>query len=869
KCAKNKTKRCKDQANGTSAVNSILPSVFSPVLCPCPAKGINCVSEILKDTIKHMKTAHCDFENNQGKAIEEEKKCIAAIISMSFEGKSKDYDLEDLAMTVVKMDMSLVTNGYVQISSPEVFSYDTSVETWIPMEPFLNASGVQGKVAVVSYPASAVHLFLANQSNVLVMSEVIRVEVFGRDIKDISNLLSINFTVNNSTAVSLAVKKEDMKIDEQNWRILSYISYVGSGLSLFFCAISVFVYIVNRSPNVNYSNSIHVSLSAALLLLNMSYLFSEWTATLGIESVCVFVAVAIEYSLLCCFFWLAIEALHLYLLMVKVLNTCVQHYMTKLSLFGWGVPAVLVGVSLSVYDVLPLYGTKNITLSDSQTNSKICWITNNTFLYGMNLTCLSLMFLFNMTILLTMICQIIKLQCWGTKHSRLTSGKNICIVLGLTYLLGIPWGLAFFSYGYTNYPVIYLFCICNSLQGSLDAGRRNYESSEGLFMFLWICTTTRSTRCLERYMRNCTKKPGRLQNPNLHLMTVNSSYTARVDTNYGHAIHIPSEALLRSIRVQANISSYHVDLKVFVLNASLFEVSSASVHENEIVRDHKVLGVWLGEKPVQNLSHPITMVFAKDNQNPGSVPDHEDTYRLTYITYIGSSFSVVFTVIIIVLFLRERKTKAEHSVIIHTELAGSLLLLHITFLASSLWSETERVCQVLGLILHWALLAVFTWTAIEGVHLYLLLVRIFNIYIRRYLLKLSLVGWGIPTIIVMICGVAGTYGKYTITEKDSNSTAICWVTSKAVSDITVKGYLGLVLLFNIAILAVVVVKLHKLRARDFQSGIKVNRIWKDWATILGLSLVLGLPWGLAFSTHGPLSLIGVYIFTILNSFQGE
>uniref|UniRef100_A0A4W4GIA4 Adhesion G protein-coupled receptor G3 n=1 Tax=Electrophorus electricus TaxID=8005 RepID=A0A4W4GIA4_ELEEL len=251
------------------------------------------------------------------------------------------------------------------------------------------------------------------------------------------------------------------------------------------------------------------------------------------------------------------------------------------------------------------------------------------------------------------------------------------------------------------------------------------------------------------------------------------------------------------------------------------------------------------------------------------IVNHEDTYRLTYITYIGSSFSVVFTVIIIVLFLRERKTKAEHSVIIHTELAGSLLLLHITFLASSLWSETERVCQVLGLILHWALLAVFTWTAIEGVHLYLLLVRIFNIYIRRYLLKLSLVGWGIPTIIVMICGVAGTYGKYTITEKDSNSTAICWVTSKAVSDITVKGYLGLVLLFNIAILAVVVVKLHKLRARDVQSGIKVNRIWKDWATILGLSLVLGLPWGLAFSTHGPLSLIGVYIFTILNSFQGE
>ena len=32
--------------------------------------------------------------------------------------------------------------------------------------------------------------------------------------------------------------------------------------------------------------------------------------------------------------------------------------------------------------------------------------------------------------------------------------------------------------------------------------------------------------------------------------------------------------------------------------------------------------------------------------------------------------------------------------------------------------------------------------AIEGYHLYILLVKVFNVYIRKYLLKLSLVGWG-------------------------------------------------------------------------------------------------------------------------------
>ncbi|KAL0187928.1 hypothetical protein M9458_015027, partial [Cirrhinus mrigala] len=91
------------------------------------------------------------------------------------------------------------------------------------------------------------------------------------------------------------------------------------------------------------------------------------------------------------------------------------------------------------------------------------------------------------------------------------------------------------------------------------------------------------------------------------------------------------------------------------------------------------------------------------------------------------------------------KKQCEHSVIIHMQLSGSLFLLHFSFLRN-MWFSGQRdidlVCQALGLLLHWSLLATFTWTAIGCFHLYLLLVRAFNIYIKRYLLKLSLVGWG-------------------------------------------------------------------------------------------------------------------------------
>ncbi|XP_051999382.1 adhesion G protein-coupled receptor G3-like isoform X2 [Xyrauchen texanus] len=229
--------------------------------------------------------------------------------------------------------------------------------------------------------------------------------------------------------------------------------------------------------------------------------------------------------------------------------------------------------------------------------------------------------------------------------------------------------------------------------------------------------------------------------------------------------------------------------------------------------------------------------------NP-QIPEEAQIVHLQYISYTGSVLSIVFTAIIMIMFL-------WHSV----------------------WfsSQRDEVCQFLGLVLHWCLLATFTWTAIEGFHLYLLLVRVFNIYIKRYLLKLSLVGWGVPTVTVMICGVTKVYGKYTFSmERDnSTSTPICWITTQTVSYVTVNAYLGLVLLFNVAILAMLVVKMRQLRSRDLHIKNNERRVWKDWASLLGISCILGVPWGLAFFTHGgPLSIPSLYVFSILNCFQG-
>lgn len=84
------------------------------------------------------------------------------------------------------------------------------------------------------------------------------------------------------------------------------------------------------------SMSIHVSLSGALFLLNSTFLLTEWGPTVEPDWVCEFIAALMHYSLLCCLTWMAIEALHLYLLLIKVYNTYYKCYLLKLSLVGWG-----------------------------------------------------------------------------------------------------------------------------------------------------------------------------------------------------------------------------------------------------------------------------------------------------------------------------------------------------------------------------------------------------------------------------------------------------------------------------------------------------------------------------------------------------
>ncbi|XP_061225048.1 adhesion G protein-coupled receptor G3 isoform X3 [Neopsephotus bourkii] len=256
--------------------------------------------------------------------------------------------------------------------------------------------------------------------------------------------------------------------------------------------------------------------------------------------------------------------------------------------------------------------------------------------------------------------------------------------------------------------------------------------------------------------------------------------------------------------------------------------------------------------------------------------DRSTAQALMAVATAGCGVAMAFSIFTIAfcIFFRCRYRSEETLRInlgLHVNLVGSLLLLNLAFLLNSRLSTGTLLgpCKVLGGFTHYCLLCCFTWMALEGCHLYLLFVKVLGTYIRNYLVKLSLVGWGFPALVVGVAGAIGSYGEYSIQTTDHQVIArLCWITSKhlLVHYITNCGYFGLIFLFNTAVFGVVIQKSCSLQSTGVVQGDR--KAWKVALVAMGLFCLLGATWALAFLTHGTSSVAMLYLFTILNSLQG-
>ncbi|XP_070567269.1 adhesion G-protein coupled receptor G6-like [Ptychodera flava] len=263
-------------------------------------------------------------------------------------------------------------------------------------------------------------------------------------------------------ALLVDIYNEGTNIDSTNKKALSIISYVGCMVSLISLALTLVTLIAFKKTK-DKATKILLNLCFALFMAMMMFIIGSFADDFAsfLPALCTTVAVLLHYFLLAVLAWMALEAALLYLLLVKVFKTYIRRFMLKFCLVGWGVPLVIVSITLT------------IDLNNYGNNNSICWLSRYPF-YGAFLAPLCLVLIFNSIIYCLVIYQICGLNSKAmTPNERYSYLAQLRAALGLMVLLGLTWVFAFFAVGQASLLFNYLFALFNSLQG--------------LFIFVFHC----------------------------------------------------------------------------------------------------------------------------------------------------------------------------------------------------------------------------------------------------------------------------------------------------------------------------------------------------------------------------------------------
>ncbi|XP_078478589.1 LOW QUALITY PROTEIN: uncharacterized protein LOC144739520 [Lampetra planeri] len=271
---------------------------------------------------------------------------------------------------------------------------------------------------------------------------------------------------NHLTHFAVLLVSHSVPISDADSQILTVISYVGCGLSSIFLGITLLTYLTfDKKLRRDYPSKILINLSAALLGLSLVFLLDSWLSSFSNYGLCIVTAATLHYFLLASFTWMGLEAVHMYLALVKVFNTYIPSYILKFCAVGWGVPLFIVCLVLAIDK--DAYGSalhKEAALT-LQSTDQFCWLQDDVFFYVTVVAFVLLILLCNIAVFTVVLIQIRQTRANKPSANKRSSVHDLRAVASLTVLLGLTWSMGFFSFGPGRVVLLYLFSICNTLQG--------------------------------------------------------------------------------------------------------------------------------------------------------------------------------------------------------------------------------------------------------------------------------------------------------------------------------------------------------------------------------------------------------------------
>ncbi|CAH0406742.1 unnamed protein product [Chilo suppressalis] len=242
---------------------------------------------------------------------------------------------------------------------------------------------------------------------------------------------------------------------------------------------------------------------------------------------------------------------------------------------------------------------------------------------------------------------------------------------------------------------------------------------------------------------------------------------------------------------------------------------------------------------------------------------HENALQI--ISVVGNSFSLFGITIIALTALIFKSWRVNESNKIWLHLCAAVFVLDICFLVIVLvrFEQNDVGCLLVGISLHYSVLATFCWMLVIAVLSYRKLVLVFAKEIRKKLWIVSGFAWGFPFAIIGILLAVDPKAYSKEYEEKAPSTHFCYPSGLAIW-LTLYGPISVIWFVNWTLYLIITYNMYK-----DDPSVRRHSNTKDGFRSVSASCLLaflcGIPW--IFGVFA-FNIVAAYLFTLTTSFQG-
>ncbi|XP_047420919.1 adhesion G-protein coupled receptor G7 [Sciurus carolinensis] len=331
----------------------------------------------------------------------------------------------------------------------------------------------------------------------------------------------------------------------------------------------------------------------------------------------------------------------------------------------------------------------------------------------------------------------------------------------------------------------------------------------------------------------------------------------------------------------------------------------ACVYWNFLTKDWDTYGCYkdriadgfLGCRCNHTTNFAVLMTFKKDYKYPES---------LDILSNIGCALSIAGLALTIIFQIVTRKVRKTSVTWVLVNLCTSMLIFNLIFVFGiensnknlkisesntdidvenneMLTKDTIDIpnpsCTVIAALLHYFLLVTLTWSGLNATQLYFLLIRTMKPLPQHFIIFISLIGWGVPAIIVAVTVgiIYSQSGNNSNWELDYRQEEICWLAIPNSNDFIKSPFLWafiipttILLISNVVIFIIITVKVLWKNNQDLTSTKKFSSVKKILST-LSIAVIFGITWILAYFMlidDDNVRIIFSFIFFFFNTTQG-